>query len=169
MPGAVVTTARSQPEEAASANVEAPTAMESNTGQQPETTTSVRKPDSQRRAKAEASETPDSDPDDEFVFVDPDDGEKVVIKKDGIHVGDMKVQNGKVYMPDGRVYEMQKTPTTPLQPGTKVSPRIPPIDMRHFTPEQRRKLRMLREQYPDAFPAPMPPPSPKPKTKATNQ
>jgi serine/threonine protein kinase len=156
-----------QPEQAASAaNTESPEAAEPSSVQPPESAVATKRPDAQRKARGSNAPEAESDPD-EFVFVDPDDGEKVVIKKDGIHVGDMKVQNGKVYMPDGRVYEMQKTPTTPLQPGARVSPRIPPIDMRHLTPEQRRKLRMLKEQYPDAFPAPIPPPSPKPK--ATNQ
>ena len=157
-----------QQDQAASANVESPQAAEANTAQPHEAATTVKRPDPQKRAKAEANEPPDSDPY-EFVFVDPEDGEKVVIKKDGIHVGDMKVQGGKVYMPDGKIYRMDKNIVTPMQPGVRPEPRMPPIDMQRLTPEQRRKLRLLKEQYPDAFPAPIPPPSPKPKTKATNQ
>ena len=101
--------------------------------------------------------------------MDPEDGEKVVIKKDSIHVGDMKIQNGKVFMPDGKVYQMDKTPVTPMQPGARVEPRMPPINMQRLTPEQRRKLRLLKEKFPEAFPGPVPPPSPKPQAKATNQ
>ena len=75
----------------------------------------------------------------------------------------MKVQGGKVYMPDGKVYQVEKSTATPMQPGVHPNPRIPPIDMRRLTPEERKKLRMLQERYPDAFPAPIPPSSPKPK------
>ena len=157
-----------QQDQAASASVEQPQVTDANTAQQPETAATVKRPDTQRRAKTEPNAPSSPDPE-EFVFVDPEDGEKVVIKKDSIHVGDMKVQGGKVYMPDGKVYQMGKTAVTPVQPGMEPSPRVPPIDMRRLTPEQRRKLRLLREQYPDAFPAPMPPPSPKPQSKATNQ
>jgi hypothetical protein len=78
----------------------------------------------------------------------------------------MKVKGGKVFMPDGKVYQVEKTPVTPMQPGAHSGPAVPPIDMRRLTPDQRRKLRLLKEQFPEAFPAPIPP-SPKPK--ATNQ
>ena len=106
----------------------------------------------------ETQPTPDPD---EFVWVDPDDGERVVVKKDSIVVGDMKVQGGKVYMPDGKVYQVERTPGTSVQPGKYPAPAVPPMDIRRLTPDQRRKLRMLREKFPQAFPVPIPP-SPKP-------
>lgn len=141
-------------EQAASANVEVPTGPEP--ASQNETAPAQKKSDPQRKVKSEANTDPQ-----EFVYVDPQDGERIVIKKDSIQVGDMKVQGGKVYMPDGRVYQVEKTPITPPQPGTHPVPRVPPIDMRKLTPEQRRKLRLMRERFPDAFPAPIPP-SPNP-------
>ena len=115
-----------------------------------------------RRPTAAPKAKPEADPDpEEFVFVDPEDGEKVVIKKDSISVGDMKVQGGKVFMPDGKVYQVEKAPQTPVQPGAHPGQSVPPIDLRRLTPDQRRKLRMLRERFPEAFPKPVPP-SPEP-------
>ena len=152
-----------QQDQAAVANAETPASVEPGAAQPVDaaTATAPRKVDTQRKPKTGAEANPNPDPE-EFVFVDPEDGEKVVIKKDSIHVGDMKVQGGKVFMPDGKVYQMGKTPVTPVQPGVYSGSRVPPIDMRRLTPEQRRKLRMLREKFPEAFPAPVPPPSPKP-------
>ena len=157
----------SETEQSAASVAETPaTSQQTDPAQPSGATTAAKKPNTQR--KAGGTNEPDPDPD-EFVFVDPEDGEKVVIKKDSIHVGDMKIQNGKVFMPDGKVYQMDKTPVTPIQPGVRVEPRMPPIDMQRLSPEQRRKLRLLREKFPDAFPAPIPPASPKPQTKSTNQ
>ena len=71
----------------------------------------------------------------------------------------MKVKDGKVYMPDGTVYEM-KTPVTPIKPGVHAAPRIPPMDMQRLTPEQRRKLRQLQERFPQGYPVTAPTPKP---------
>ena len=149
-------------EQAASANAESPQVDESDPSQASAASTSVKRPDPQRRAKVAGEPNEVEDPDG-FVFVDPEDGEKVVINKDSIKVGDMKVQGGKVFMPDGKVYEIEKSNATPMQPGVHPNPRIPPLDMRRLTPEERKKLRMLQERYPKTFPAPIPPASPKPK------
>ena len=149
-------------DQAASAAEPSPQPADSNTTLPAEAPAAAKRPNPQQKPKAGTNAETGPDPD-EFVFVDPEDGERVVIKKDGIHVGDMKLQGGKVYMPDGKVYQMEKTPVTPMQPGVR---QVPPIDIRRLTPEQRRKLRLLRERYPEAFPVPIPP-SPKPK--ATNQ
>ena len=119
-------------------------------------TATARRPTAAPKAKADTNSGTG-----EFVWVDPEDGEKIVIKNDSIHVGNMKVQGGKVFMPDGKVYQVERTPQTPVQPGTRPNPQVPPIDLRRLTPEQRRKLRMLRERFPEAFPKPAPP-SPQP-------
>lgn len=86
---------------------------------------------------------------------DDDDDEKVVIDGENIYVGNMKVEKDRVIMPDGRIYRKGQTPGTPhVQP-----PVFPNIDMRRLTPEQRRKLRILRQRYPESFPAPSPKPN----------
>jgi hypothetical protein len=87
-------------------------------------------------------------------LIGPDD--EVVVKGDVIHVGKVRIKNGKVYMPDGTVYE---TPKNPPAPG--VRPQRPPVQlteeqMRRLTPDQRRKLRALREGMPNSFPRPTP-------------
>jgi len=89
-------------------------------------------------------------------LVGPDD--EVIMKGDTIHVGKIKIENGKVYMPDGTVHEV---PRRPRNPG--VQPPTPPVrltqeQIRRMTPEQRRKLRILRERYPGTFSQPTPDP-----------
>jgi serine/threonine protein kinase len=90
-------------------------------------------------------------------LVGPDD--EVVVKGDAIFVGKIKIQNGKVYMPDGTVHD---APMAPRQPGVK--PPVPPVrlteeQMKNMTPEQRRKLRILRERFPGTFAPPTPNPN----------
>lgn len=90
-------------------------------------------------------------------LVGPDD--EVIMKGDAIYVGKIKIQNGKVYMPDGTVHD---APATPRQPGVK--PPIPPVrlteeQIRNLTPEQRRKLRIMRERFPGTFSPPTPNPN----------
>jgi len=90
-------------------------------------------------------------------LVGPDD--EVVVKGDALYVGKIKIKDGKVYMPDGTVYD---APKTSRQPGVK--PPIPPVrlteeQIRNMTPEQRRKLRIMRERFPGTFSHPTPYPN----------
>lgn len=91
---------------------------------------------------------------------DPDLGlndENITIKGDKIYMGNVRVENGKVYLPDGRIIPMNRTPRVPnVEPP---DPTFPNIDPRSLTPEQRRKLRILRERYPNGFPTPKPAPT----------
>lgn len=77
--------------------------------------------------------------------------ETFVIKGDEIFVGNMRVKDGIVYMPDGSVFRGKQQPPQP--------PVLTPEQLRQMTPEQRRKLRALRQRYPGAFPLPSPPKS----------
>lgn len=90
-------------------------------------------------------------------LVSPDD--EVIFKGDEIHVGKVKIKDGKVYTPDGKVYQSPKTP--PVAGVRPPHPQPPPIrlseeQMRRLTPDQRRKLTILRQRYPDSFPKPTP-------------
>lgn len=93
-------------------------------------------------------------------LVGPDD--EVVIKGDEIHVGKVRIKDGKVYLPDGTVHQAPPTPQNPRNPGAARPPEMPPIrlteeQMRRLTPDQRRKLNMLRrERFPNNFPRPTP-------------
>ncbi|MEO5857711.1 MAG: serine/threonine-protein kinase [Pyrinomonadaceae bacterium] len=87
-------------------------------------------------------------------LVGPDD--EVVVKGDAIYVGKIKIKDGKVHMPDGTVYDAPKTPRT-----AGVQPPMPPVrlseeQMRKLTPEERRKLRIVRNRFPGTFPQPTP-------------
>ena len=116
----------------------------------PETSSSVKKTgDQAKRPEQAANDEMDMDN-----LVGPDD--EVIVKGDEIHVGKVTIKNGKVYMPDGTVYDAPKTPQTP-----GIHPKPPPIrfteeQLRRLTPEQRRKLRMIRQRYPESFPRPTP-------------
>ena len=146
-------------QQAASVTEEAPGVTETDEhAETPAETTVARRPQSQR--KPQPATAAENDPgDDEVVVGDPDDEDKVIFKKDSIYVGNMKVKDGKVFMPDGKVYEM-KTPVTPIRPGVHAAPRIPPHEMERLSPEQRRKLRRLQERFPQGFPVPAPTPKP---------
>ncbi len=90
-------------------------------------------------------------------LVGPDD--EVIMKGDAIYVGKIKIQNGKIYMPDGTVHDAPKTPRTPgVQPPPPV--RLTEEQMRRLTPEQRRKMRIIRERFPGTFSQPTPNPNP---------
>jgi hypothetical protein len=91
-------------------------------------------------------------------LVGPDD--EVVMKGDTLYVGKIKIQDGKVYMPDGTVHDAPKKPRIP-----GVQPPVPPVrlteeQLRQLTPDQRRKLRMIRERFPGTFSQPTPNPYP---------
>ena len=117
--------------------------------QQPraETPSSPKRSEQAKAAKASS----DNDPD-----VNDDDGDNVVFKGEDIYVGNLKVKEGRIYMPDGSVYV---TPKTPKIPGVHIPPvRLSEEQMRQMTPEQRRKLRAVRERFPGAFPMVTPKP-----------
>jgi len=130
--------------EAAAANASNVTAAQP----KPDPASSVKKTDQARRSATVANPEPDMDN-----LVGPDD--EVIVKGDEIHVGKVKIKDGKVYMPDGKVYQAPKTP-----PAPGVHP-VPPIrlteeQMRRLTPDQRRKLTILRGRIPNTFPKPTP-------------
>src|SRR5690606_13035843 len=87
-------------------------------------------------------------------LVGPDD--EVIVKGDEIHVGKMKIKDGKLIMPDGSVYEQRRTPETPMTPGVRPVPppqiTLTPEQLQSLTPEQRRKLNIIRRRYPAMFP-----------------
>jgi serine/threonine protein kinase len=107
----------------------------------------ARKPDQAKKVTAAAAE------DDFENLVGPDD--EVIMKGDEIHVGKVRIKDGKVYMPDGTVHV---APKTPLTPGVRPPPpvRLTEEQIRRLTPEQRRKLRIIRERFPGTIAQPSP-------------
>jgi hypothetical protein len=80
-----------------------------------------------------------------------DSDEKVVVNGDSIWVGNVLVNKGRVVTP-GQGFDFN------MQPPNVRIPNVP-IDPRYVTPEQRRKLRLLRQRYPGtAVPQPSPTP-----------
>jgi hypothetical protein len=77
-----------------------------------------------------------------------------VINGKSITAGNVKIANGMVYTPQG-VFPMNKQ----FPPNVQI-PNMP-IDPSTLTPEQRRRLRMLRRNHPEVFVKPAPQPSPK--------
>ena len=109
----------------------------------------ARKPDPAKKAAADTAEA------DFENLVGPDD--EVIMKGDEIHVGKIKIKDGKVYMPDGTVHVAPKTPLTPgIRPPPPV--RLTEEQMRRLTPEQRRKLRIIRDRFPGTIAQPSPSP-----------
>lgn len=136
-------------EEAASAETTAANTSNVTAAQsKPDPATAVKKTDQARRSAAVAN--PEADIDN---LVGPDD--EVIVKGDEIHVGKVKIKDGKIYMPDGKVYQAPKTPPAP---GVHPVPPIPLTEeqMRRLSPEQRRKLTILRGRIPNTFPKPTP-------------
>jgi serine/threonine protein kinase len=121
-------------------------------------TNPTKKPEQAKRSATVGSDT------DIDELIGPDD--EVIVRGDEIHVGKVKIQkDGKIIMPDGSVYESRqppRNPRTPVVPGTHPEP--PPIkltaeQMRRLTPDQRRKLNVVRRRYPGMFPQPSPEPN----------
>jgi serine/threonine protein kinase len=75
----------------------------------------------------------------------------VVFDKDSMKAGNVKIEKGKIWM-NGRELNINVPP-----PNVRL-PDIPNVDMRYMTPEQRRRLRLLRQQHPEAFQRPSPTP-----------
>ncbi|MEQ1765629.1 MAG: serine/threonine-protein kinase [Pyrinomonadaceae bacterium] len=139
------TAANAAPDAAA---IEASSANTAAVQAKPDSAPVVKKTDQARKTTADDMEA------DMENLVGPDD--EVVVKGDALYVGKIKIKDGKVYMPDGTVHD---APRTPRQPGVK--PPVPPVrlteeQMRNLTPEQRRKLRIMRERYPGTFSQPTP-------------
>ena len=112
-----------------------------------------------RAARTQSNTAPDSNSNDpgEWVF---DDGDgKVVINGKSIRTGNVKIMNGKIITPEGE-FPLNKQ----FRQMTPTMPQIPPvqIDPRTLTPEQRQRLRMLRQNHPEVFVKPPPQPSPSP-------
>ena len=80
---------------------------------------------------------------------------EIVIDGETVYMGNTRIVNGRIETPDGVLDEDGFSPRTPADPN--VHPVIPPIDMRHLTPEQRRKLQeTLRRNRVRMAPRPTP-------------
>jgi serine/threonine protein kinase len=80
-----------------------------------------------------------------------DNDDNLVVNGDILTVGNVKIEKGKIWS-NGREYNFNMPPPPNV--------RIPDIQTmpRALTPEQRRKLRMLRQQHPETFQRPSPTP-----------
>jgi serine/threonine protein kinase len=82
---------------------------------------------------------------------DPDNADdNVVVNGDTLTVGNVKIEKGKIWS-NGREYNFNVPPPNVQIPNFPTMPR-------NFTPEQRRKLRILRQQHPEMFQRPSPTP-----------
>ena len=110
---------------------------------------------------AEPKQVPSTKPPSERSTTDPnpivsggdptgDDDEKVVISGDSIKSGNVTMRRGKIVTPDGEI-----DLNGPMQPNMQRQPDYP-IDPRRLSPEQRRRLRMLRQRHPEVFVRPTP-------------
>ena len=98
----------------------------------------------QQGTTAKAQNGPDNDP-------DPDnDDDNVVVNGDTLTVGNVKIEKGKIWS-NGREYNFNVPPPNVQIPSFPTMPR-------NLTPEQRRKLRILRQQHPEMFQRPSPTP-----------
>lgn len=111
----------------------------------------------QPKKQPQTARTKPQDPLDEL---DNLDDEKVVVKGDSIYVGNIRMKDGKIYMPDGTVYDQPRRPRVPgaHQPAP---PQLTPEQMQRLSPEQRRRLRIIQENFQKNFPQPTPPPEKK--------
>jgi hypothetical protein len=74
----------------------------------------------------------------------------LVINGDSIRAGNVMINKGRIVTPNGFNFNM-------APPNVRIP--NPPIDPRKLTPEQRRKLRILRQQHPEMFQRPSPTPT----------
>jgi serine/threonine protein kinase len=75
----------------------------------------------------------------------------VVFDKVTMKAGHDKIDKGRIWM-NGREFNFNVPP-----PNVR-APNFPEIDIRYMTPEQRRNLRILRQQHPEMFQRPSPTP-----------
>ena len=75
----------------------------------------------------------------------PRDPNKIVVDGETIYMGDTKITDDKIETPDTIIDDNGVTPKVPLQPRVRNPRMIPPPDLSHLTPEQRRRvMRALR-------------------------
>ena len=132
------------------AAVESPAANASAAQSKPGSAPIVKRAEQAKKATADDIEA------DMENLVGPDD--EVIMKGDEIRVGKIRIKDGKVYMPDGTVHVAPKTPQTP---GVRPPPpiRLTEEQIRRLTPDQRRKLRIIRERFPGTIAQPTPSPN----------
>lgn len=118
-----------------SAEVEEPQVSSEGQSRRQDSASTQSKPAQRRNQEPEASREVDN----------PD--EKIVIDGDSIDAGNVKIRKGRVITPNVNI-------VVPEPPN--MMRRDMPIDERRLTPEQRRKLQMLRRRNPNAFPRPSP-------------
>ena len=105
--------------------------VETATENVPATSTAVAKPNGPSKTARSQSSTNTDPP----VNVRSD---RVIVDGDTVYIGNTKITNGRIETPSGVIDENGIIPRTPVQP-------ISPQDLRHLTPEQRRRvLRALR-------------------------
>ena len=120
--------------------------IETNAAEAPPVQSERRQERAQTSSVASKKAQTDNDPD-----IDDGADEQVVIKGDSIWAGNMMVNKGRVYAAPGKGFNFNMQPPDVRVPNM-------PVDPRYLTPEQRRKLRILRQQYPGMFPRPSPSP-----------
>jgi hypothetical protein len=107
--------------------------VESATANAPVTSTAVAKPTGP--AKTTRAQSPKKT--DPSVDLGSD---RVIVEGDTVYIGNTKITDGRIETPNRVIDENGITPRTP-----GAQPPIPPPDLRHLTPEQRRRvLRRLR-------------------------
>lgn len=81
--------------------------------------------------------------------------DRIVINGENIDVGGgVKIRNGRVYLPDGRVIDVDKETMRQLREELEArpdTPDVPEVDPPGLTPQQRQKLRILRRKYPTPY------------------
>ena len=138
-------------QESEGANTSVAEASAANTGVEANTLTPTAPQNERRAARSQSNpvvskrQNTGVDPD-----VTADDEPDVVIKGDSIWMGNVMVNKGRILTP-GKGFNFN------MQPPNVLAPNVP-VDPRFLTPEQRRKLRMLRQQHPEAFQRPTPTP-----------
>ena len=75
-----------------------------------------------------------------------DDPDEMDLDGKTIYVGNMKIKNGRVETPDAFIDEKGITPKTPKVPNIEGPQPVLPPNFRNLTPEQRRKLQMMRRK-----------------------
>ena len=75
----------------------------------------------------------------------PRDPNKIVVDGETIYMGDTKITDDRIETPDTIIDDNGVTPKVPSPPRVRNPRMIPPPDLSHLTPEQRRRvLRAMR-------------------------
>jgi serine/threonine protein kinase len=104
----------------------------------------------ERRTPATRTQSSSTSPSANTPEVPDPDGDVVVIDKGTIKSGNVMINKGRLVTP-GTDFNFN------MQPPEVRIPNVP-FDPRYMTPEQRRKLRILRQQHPEVFQRPSPTP-----------